>query len=147
MRKAFAAQIPTLISQLKQAVPGTVEQAISLPWSEHDESKITEGIETLFTKNWVHPKIYVWRFDKMLRENGIPVDGVYAERNRNLNEDILGTLESHIDDWAEGMTSGAETIARAIYKPVENILEAVKMDLRACTATPKLMEAVTEALE
>jgi hypothetical protein len=147
MRKAFAAQIPTLISQLEQAVPGTVEQAILLPWSEHDESKITEGIETLFTKNWVHPEIYVWGFDKMLRENGIPVDGVYAERDCNLNEDILGTLGSRIDDWAEGMTDSAETIAQAMYKPVECILETVQMDLQTCTATPELMEAATEALE
>jgi hypothetical protein len=145
MRKDFAMQIPTLATQLQKIVPETVEKAVALPWSKHDESGIIKSIKSLFTKKWKYPLIFFSGWHKMLRENGIPVDGVYA--GRNLNEEILGTVERPIEEWSEGMTDNAKTIAQAMYKPVQDILQAVATNLQTCTATPELTEAATEALE
>jgi gas vesicle protein len=145
VRKDFSSQIPTLRIRLEKVVPGTVENAVALPWSKNDEPDIRKGIKSLFIEKWIHPLIFVSGWGKMLRENGIPVDGKYS--GRNLNEEILHTMESRIDEWSEGMTDSAEAIAQAMYKPVQDALETVKSNLQSCTATPELTEAATEALE
>jgi hypothetical protein len=64
-----------------------------------------------------------------------------------LNDEILGSIRFCIDSWFDKMTIGADNIAGALYQPVWDILEAVKTDLQACTATPELAGAAIEALE
>jgi hypothetical protein len=145
MRKDFAARIPKLEAQLEKFVLETVKQAIVAPWSKHDETEIKDGIKKLFTEEWKNPNIRVSGWGKILRENSVPVGGAYA--GHNLNEEILDTVEACIGSWSDEMTNGAESIAKALFRPVEVILEAVKTDLQACTATPELTDAAIEALE
>jgi 6-pyruvoyl-tetrahydropterin synthase len=145
MRKHFAAQIPKVTTELEMALPEIVKQAIVEPWSEHDGKEIKKGIKSLFEEKWKHPDILVHGWGKILRENGIPVDGAYL--GRNLNEEILETVQTYIDGWSDESTDRAENLAKAIYQPVQDVLKTVEVDLQTCRATPELTDATTEALE
>ncbi|KAH5207201.1 hypothetical protein HBI62_235800 [Parastagonospora nodorum] len=145
MRKDLATKIPHLATQLRERVPNLLEQIISTPWTSKDETSIFDKIKELFDKLWKHPEIMYQTWWKMLRENGIPVSGLYVDRN--LNEDILPAIEPHIDEWADEMKESTEGLAQVLSELIKDLLAATERDIEICTSTPELKEAVVEALE
>jgi hypothetical protein len=87
-----------LTAQLRESLPSLLDQAIAAPWSPEEKLTIIEDIELLFANHWKDPEILWTGWRKILRENGNPVSGVYHEKGRNLNEDVLSTVEKFVDD-------------------------------------------------
>ena len=144
MREDLSNKIPRLAIQLRELVPNLLEQTISVPWSCGDEPKIIDKIKELFDKLWKDPKIMYTGWRKMLRENGIPVAGVYVDRN--LNEDVLSTIEAFINDWAEKMTEATDGLAERLLQLVKDLLSATLRDINICNSTPELKDAAADAL-
>jgi hypothetical protein len=145
MRQDLARNIPLLRNQLEQAVDLQLRQTIVEPWNDCKKVEIAEGIKGLFETEWLHPHIKYNGFAKMLKENGIPVNGKYF--GRNLNEDVLSPLEPPINDWAEMMEQRAETLASSVRQPIQEFLNTNRACIDTCTAEPLLKDAAAEALE
>ncbi|KAH3906015.1 hypothetical protein HBH56_212130 [Parastagonospora nodorum] len=145
MREDLSAKIPCLAIRLRELVPSLLEQTISAPWSCEDEPKIVDKIKELFDKLWRDPKIMYTGWRKMLRENGIPVAGVYVDRN--LNEDVLSTIEAIINDWANKMTEATDGLAGSLLQLVKELVSATFRDINICNSTPELKDAAADALE
>jgi hypothetical protein len=147
MRQDLATQIPLLAAQLRESLPSLLNQAIAAPWSPEEKLSIIEDIELLFANHWKDPEILWTGWRKILRENGNPVSGVYHEKGRNLNEDVLGTVEKTVDDWAERMIESMEEFAQKLYQSILDMLSLTRTNLNICTSTPELKDAAVEALD
>jgi hypothetical protein len=144
MRKDLELEIPILKNYLGEVVELQLQQTIAQPWSSSEEKQIVGGIKRLVAEDWKHPHIFYNGFRRMIRDNGIPVDGTYS--GRNLNEELLGTMSKHIDSWHTTMTDRAEPLAQAVNKPVQDLLNMVEQCINTCSAGPSLKKAASDAL-
>ncbi|KAH7084300.1 hypothetical protein FB567DRAFT_528770, partial [Paraphoma chrysanthemicola] len=145
MRQDLAENIPRLKTQLEQTVDLRLPQLMVQPWGAGEEPGMHESIKELVKREWKHPKIFYNGFAKMLKENGIPVNGKYL--GRNLNEEVLGPLEPAINTWAQTMEPKADTLLKCISQPVHDMLNVIQACVETCTAGPLLQEATAEALD
>jgi hypothetical protein len=141
----MALRIPILKGGLEQISAVQLQDIIAIPWADHKHEGIIEGITALLMKTWSWPLVVYSSWNKVLRENGIPVAGVLF--GRNLNEDISTQVSPLINDWANAMADQVEPLARNMYSPVQKLLADIQLDVCECTAVPELKAATTEALE
>ncbi|KAL5114634.1 hypothetical protein ACEQ8H_007479 [Pleosporales sp. CAS-2024a] len=147
MRQDLAAQTPLLEKKFNNTFPKLIEDTAIPPWSPEDEPEIHEKIKDLFQQQWKHPIIWYHGWWKMLRENGVPCSGAYHDQGRNLNEDILGTVEPSLEEWFDNMTFGIDGIAEELQKLAEDFVDTVRRNIDICTTTPDLKDAAVEALD
>jgi hypothetical protein len=81
MRQDVALRIPTLKTSLEATMASQLQSTIAAPWT--DCADIVKGIEDLFITNWTWLHIPHNSWAKMLRKNGIPINGVYFGENFN----------------------------------------------------------------
>jgi hypothetical protein len=116
MRRQLELETPALTVQLHNTAETQMKRLVISPWAPHEEQKVIDLIDSLITQKWKHPLIFYAGFAKMLRENGIPVDGKYC--GRYLNEELLGTMLQYINNWNTKMTAQAEKLVHLLNTPV-----------------------------
>jgi hypothetical protein len=134
-----------LMTSLEATMTSQLQSTIAAPWT--DCADIVKGIEDLFITKWTWPHIPHNSWAKMLRENGIPINGVYF--GENFNEDVGSKVSPNVNEWADAMTEVVDPLAQSTYQPVEALLAAIQLavrTVRTCTAVPDLMEATLVAL-
>lgn len=146
MQRSLKQQIPLIKLELKNRVETQNNQLISGPWTASDELDIGRGIADLTNFEWVQPIIYYQGFARMLRENGIPTDGVYFDLNRNLNKDILGKIMNYMDKWNKTMSSRVDELAVSLDGPVQALLATIRVRISDASAEPALKESAGDAL-
>jgi hypothetical protein len=144
MRRQLEQETPELRISLKQTADSQMKRLVSPPWAPHEESKVIELIESLITNKWKHPLIFYSGFAKMLRENGIPIDGKYC--GRNLNEELLETMIQYIHNWNTKMTTRAEQLAQRLHKLIQDLLEGIRLRIETSNAVQALKNRASEAL-
>ena len=145
LRQDVAQQIPLLRGLLEETLATQLHEVIAIPWTEIEKLEIVEGIKKLFEKKWKDPDIPYNSWAKMLRENGIPINGVFL--GHNLNEDVSGPVSQPLEDWTQRMTEIAEALGRSLNQPIQILLAAIQLQIHTCTAVPELMDATAEALQ
>ncbi|KAF1850656.1 uncharacterized protein K460DRAFT_412323 [Cucurbitaria berberidis CBS 394.84] len=144
MRKDLEIQIPVLEEQLRGLGARQIEMLVAKLWCQSGLEAATSGIRLLARQEWIHARIHHSGFAKMLRENGIPVDGKFC--GRNLNDDILGTLKGYIKQWHNKMQPRAEQLSRRLYRPVQDLFTGIERSINRTSAHPALKRDAIEAL-
>ncbi|KAF2127584.1 hypothetical protein P153DRAFT_358456 [Dothidotthia symphoricarpi CBS 119687] len=144
MRKALKEQIPILKRDLERFVATQLRDCIVQPWTWVEKEDIDGGIQNLARQEWVSPVIYYGGFTKILRENGIPINGKYL--GRNLNQDLLRPLEKYINQWHKTMLARAEQLGEGLDKLVGRLGKEVKSCIDKSSAAPALKQRAMEAL-
>ncbi|KAH7351394.1 hypothetical protein BKA66DRAFT_575614 [Pyrenochaeta sp. MPI-SDFR-AT-0127] len=145
MRQDLKQKIPGNIENLKRVTINQIDSLIMKPWSSTEKQKVITAITRLPDHKWIHCKIHHSGFRKMLRENGIPVNGKYY--GYNLNRDILSTIVGYIDKWHTVMHHQAEQLSNSLKQPVQFFLAETEASINRSSADPTLKERVIEALE
>ena len=146
MRQDLESQIPVLKMHLEEIVPIQLQNIIATPWADSDKPKIIDGIRALFAKDseCSYPHIQQISWAKMLRENGIPINGVLL--GRNFNEDVSQALSPLVVDWSTAMSDRVEGLAQRMYRPIQAALAEIQLAVHECTAVPELMDATIDTL-
>jgi hypothetical protein len=144
MQRQLELETPALTIQLHITAETQMKRLITSPWAPYEEQKVIDLIDSLITQKWKHPLIFYAGFAKMLRENGIPVDGKYY--GRNLNEELLGTMLRYINNWNIKMTAQAEKLVQLLNTPVRDFMQAIQLRIESSSAVPALKERAKEAL-
>jgi hypothetical protein len=144
MRRQLELETPALTVQLQNTVEIQMTRLVASPWAPHEEQKVIDLIDGLITQKWKHPLIFYAGFAKMLRENGIPVDGKYC--GRNLNEELLGVMLQYINNWNTKMIARAEKLMQLLNTPVHEFTQAILLRIDTSSAVLALKERAKEAL-
>lgn len=102
------------------------------------------GIQGLLYNTWIHPHIYYSGFAKMLRENGLPVNGKYY--GRNMNADLLGTMKTYHDKWYNTMDTKVRVFALGLHRVVQTLLQETFSTIEHSFAHLALKRRATEEL-
>lgn len=123
MRKDLAEQLP----ELREALGNL----------SHDEpqSRVVRPLR--------HGIVYYSTLLKMLKENGIPVNGVAL--GRNLNEEILGAFRRFIDIWQQNTSNEIDRLGAALNAPVQNPLVRLQAHLNNNAIEPELRTRAVDA--
>ncbi|KAL6703376.1 hypothetical protein ACN47E_009718 [Coniothyrium glycines] len=146
MRQDLEQQISLLREELESRVERQIPTLIRRPWTRSEEVDIARSIEDLTSFEWAHPRIQHPGFAKMLRENGIPTDGVYFDLDMNLNRDILGKITRYMDEWFSTLTAAAEQLGNEMEIPVQDLESGLWDRIDISSAEPALMESTSDAL-
>lgn len=115
------------------------------PWdSDKVEHIISERISDLVAA-FRHPKPFYATFSKMLREQGIPVNG--AAHGRNLNREIMKTAERYIKGWYGQTARSIADVATGLNAPVDAVLRDLRTHLEDLTQYPALKSQASKELE
>ncbi|USP75564.1 Dynamin N domain containing protein [Curvularia clavata] len=144
MRHDLGKQIQSLGRELQGHSDKLSHELLEPPWSGHDKQNIVGSIKHLTEEVWTHPNIHASGYAKMLRENGIPVNGKY--HGRNMNAELLSTMEKHINRWCEDMNFKAGRLAQFIFKPVKALLLRTQLAIDESSAQLALKHVATEEL-
>ncbi|RAR11801.1 hypothetical protein DDE83_004398 [Stemphylium lycopersici] len=145
MRLDCKRSIPLLERDLKSLSLAQVDLAITKPWTPSERDKISASIRLLIWRDWVHSKIHFGSFAKMLRERGIPVNGKF--KGRNLNADIVTTMENHIDQWEDEMLSKLDRVVESLDAPILKLSSTIANNIKLSNCEAALKLRALEALE
>lgn len=144
MRNYLASEKSVLQANLTALTATLVRNKVIQPWGVSEMGKIIIRKMMKVLDLWGTPNIYYSTFAKMLRENGIPMNGkAFSE---NLNRDILRAMESYIQRWNNNMLPQAESLAVCLEAPVQLLLKSFEQRLNALTGDPEMKRTATEAL-
>ncbi|CAA9960449.1 Dynamin N domain containing protein [Pyrenophora teres f. maculata] len=144
MRRGLKVQITALQNKLKILVENTLQSLVEKPWSGIEEQQIIMGIQRLMKDVWVHPHVYYTGFAKMLRENGIPMNGKYS--GRNMNHELLGTMKAYHDNWYNIMNTKVIGFASSLHRAVKELLQSTRLAITKSSAHGDLKRRATEEL-
>lgn len=145
LRQKLENDIPGLQKNLEDILSAQMEERIARPWSREEEQSIVERIKVIAEHSWVHPTIYFSGFKKMLKENGIPVSGKYF--GRNLNNEILQTMNESIEKWHTAMIPRGDALAEELIAPVHTFLQNIATAIDGTSAHAELKDRGGEELE
>ena len=103
------------------------------PWTAIEKHTIIPNLIAVI-QELAHPTVVYATFSKMLRENGIPVNG--KALGRNLNEEVLTTMSSYI-----------ETLANQLESPLDVLQRNFKDCIGDFSGNPDLKQAAHDALD
>jgi hypothetical protein len=144
MRKDLVEQLPELREALGNLSHDEPQSRVVRPWDRiTHEVGIQKHLDS-FTCRLRHGIVYYSTLLKMLKENGIPVNGVAL--GRNLNEEILGAFRRFIDIWQQNTSNEIDRLAAALNAPVQNLLVRLQAHLNNNTIEPELRTRAIDAL-
>jgi hypothetical protein len=145
MRLNLKSSVPTLQARLKRLVAVQVEKLVIRPWHKSARKSILHSIKSTIRERWADPDIRYHGFQKMIREYGIPVNGVYE--GRNLNDDLLGSFKTHLKRWDNKMQSHAEQLAEMLGEPAGQLITNIELEIAKSSAGDALKSSAADALE
>jgi hypothetical protein len=145
MRDYLTREIPVLQKNLKRLATTLVQTHVEQPWNKNEVHTIIIGALKDVINTWKSPSTHYQTFIKMLRENGIPVDGV--AHGRNLNMEILQTMVVYIQRWNNNMLPRTEDVAVCLDASIQVLLRRLSEHLDASSGDPDLKTAAIEALK
>jgi len=144
MRQDLDRQIPMLKATLDNAIKSQLELMIATPWVKNETERIDQDIREHVCGSWKQPGIYWAGFQKMLRENGIPVNGKYY--GHNLNDELLAKFFAEIERWFNTMLSRVEQLAQHLNTFVRKFTARIEDSINRSSAEAALKERAIEAL-
>ncbi|KAG9195143.1 hypothetical protein G6011_00263 [Alternaria panax] len=145
MRLDCKRSIPLLEQELRTVSVAQVDLLVSKPWIPSVRHDISGSIRSLVGRNWIHSKIHVSGFAKIIREWGIPLNGKY--KGRNLNADIVAPMEDDIEQWYEDMSPRIEKLAQYLDNSISKLSASIVSNIDHSKAEPALKLRALEALE
>ncbi|RMZ70013.1 nuclear gtpase slip-gc-like [Pyrenophora seminiperda CCB06] len=142
MRCNLKARIELLRNKLESLIRSPLESVVEKPWSDKEAQCIIRGIKGLVQDSWVSPRIRYQGFAKMLREHGIPINGKYS--GRNMNQEILNTMETYYGMWKDSMCTKADDFALPLHEEVDTLLQETRLAIENSSADPALKERAEE---
>lgn len=145
MREYLAEQLPLVCKTVQALAQSLPTHHTAKPFDgPEDKSRVNSELKSV-VQGLKAPRIYYQTFAKMLKENGIPVNG--SGLGENLNEMILNAMVALINVWHEKMQDETESIAVKLDKPIEAILGALKKHCKSYDGNPELKERATELFD
>ncbi len=145
MRQTLKQSIPVLEQKLKSLEVSQIDTLVLSPWNSTNHEDISRTIEHMIRQDWIHTKIHVAGFGKMLREHGMPATGKY--KDRNLNDDINNQIKQHVERWHRKMKPKAGRLGESLDNQVQSLLKNISSCIRNSSADPALKVGAIEALE
>jgi hypothetical protein len=144
MRRYLAEQSTKLRDIIQSLARSLPEKHVTNPWTANDKHTIIAELKSII-QSMVQPAVYYSTFLKMLRENGIPCSG--KAKGRNLNHEVLLTMNGFIETWNVRMMTRTENLAAALEAPLGILLKNVKDSIGSLSGNPDLRQAADDALE
>ncbi|KAJ4334834.1 hypothetical protein N0V95_009062, partial [Ascochyta clinopodiicola] len=145
MRKDLVTWLPVTKNSLEDAVELLVSASAVKPWDmDKAEAAILYNLGRV-VRAFVHPTPYYATLLKIIKENGIPVNG--KGKGRNLNKDILDTMERYVKRWYKTLTERIADLATSLEAPVRAVIRQIRSHLENVTSHPLLKSTASEALE
>jgi hypothetical protein len=145
LRNSIGTEIGALRARHTALEDTLVHECVVEPWDTTDlKQSITCDIELVVDADHINKQMPFQTFAKMLREDGIPLNGKAA--GKNLNQEIHEPIEPDVWTWKERMLSQADDLAVQFVAPVEALLKATRNDLNASSGDPLLKQSVMNAL-
>lgn len=144
MRSELVLQIPKVQFELESVVQRGLDDSTERPWADNEAQDIAKHMEEWIKKMWVHPLIYHSGFAKMLRENGIPVNGKYY--GHNLNRDLLRAMKKYYHRWYNNMSPKTSNFAQAMSTSVQNRLHKTLSAINRSSSRGGLKKKASEEL-
>ena len=144
MRKDLTEWLPTTRNSLEDVASLLIRESVTKPWDlDKTETAILKRLES-YVSTFVHPTPYYATFLKIIKENGIPVNG--KAKGRNMNEEILGKMEEDFKRWSIQLEERVANIATGLDTPIQVVLRQLKSHLEKVENQPDLKCSATEAL-
>jgi hypothetical protein len=144
MRVLVIEQVAKLRDVLESLARSLPSEHVATPWTAIEKHTIISALTSVIQK-LSHPTVVYSTFSKMLRENGIPVNG--KALGRNLNEEVLTTMSSYIETWNIEMMTRIETLAGKLESPLDILQRNVKDCIGDFSGNPDLRQAADDALD
>jgi hypothetical protein len=144
MRVLVIEQLAKLREMLESLATSLPREHVESPWTASDRHVIIPKLTSIIN-DLAQPAVYYSTFEKMLRENGIPVNG--KALGRNLNEEILATMSNYIETWNVKMMTQIETLAAKLESPLGILQKNVKDCIGEFSGNPDLKQAADDALD
>jgi hypothetical protein len=145
MREYFAEQLPIIRSSIGTLAKRLPRERVLKPFDEgSSKSHIMTGLKGV-VQALASPIVYYPTFTKMLKENGIPING--AGLGLNLNQEILNAMVQFINDWNNRMQGQTLDIAMRLDEPVQAVLGNLRKYINVYEGNPELKNRATEALD
>ena len=117
---------------------------VTRPWDlDPGDQPIKKDLEK-FVARLRHGLVYYATFIKMLKENGIPVNG--AGLGRNLNNEIMQVFRPFIEKWEGIMAPKVKGIATRLFEPVQDTQRQLEHHLGEDGIHPELRSRAHDAL-
>lgn len=114
------------------------------PWDCNlEDQPMKEDLE-IFVARLRHGRVYYATFIKMLKENGIPVNG--KGLGRNLNSEIMLAFQPLIEKWEITMAPKVHGIATRLFEPIQITLRQLGEYLGEEGIHPELRARASDAL-
>lgn len=144
MRQESKRQMPFVKADLQSILSDLLNEYVASPWSSREKANITKSFTKLIDSDW--RRSIVWAgWAKMLRENGIPMNGKY--HGRNLNDELLQIMLPYIQDWNSTMSSRVDLFTQSLQRPAQGLLRLISQHIDESSAAPGLKSQAHEVLE
>lgn len=134
MRDDLGTWLPITRNSLRNSTELLVEHTVLQPWDEKAEQAILLSLKDI-VQALVHPTPYYATFLKMIKEKGAPVNG--KGKGWNFNNDILGTMDQHIQQWRDRMDGQIADLATRLEAPVQVVLRQLRTHLENMSDNPE----------
>jgi hypothetical protein len=144
MRVLIIEQLAKLREMLESLATSLPREHVASPWTASDRHAIIPKLTSIIN-DLAQPAVYYATFNKILCENGIPVNG--KALGRNLNEEVLATMSNYIETWNVKMMTQIEALAAKLESPLEILQKNVKDCIGDFSGNPDLKQAADDALD
>jgi hypothetical protein len=145
MRQDLARQIPLLLENLNRLATQQIALTVTNPWSTYEADSLEVRVQRLIEQEWVHRKIHWKGFEKMMKENGIPVNGKYYGHNLNVDMSVL--MHPNIKHWRAKLEFAMQEIASCLLKLVQTFETSIRASIERSSASPELKARATDAIQ
>lgn len=144
MRKDLKERLPHLRQVLEDLCLDSPRVLVFRPWDIDQQKLILSGL-LKFAMRLRHGLVWYASFVKMLKENGIPINGKMV--GRNLNQEILRSMFGYIKTWHIAMSTCTEGLSARLNEPVQDLLGCLKVHLGISKIEPELRRRANDALD
>jgi hypothetical protein len=144
MRKYLKEQLPVLLEVLNGLSYNESHSHIIRPWDCNLEDQPMKKDLEKFVAKLQHVLVHYATFIKILKENGIPVNG--KGLGRNLNREVMQVFQPLIEKWQITMALKVQGIATRLFEPVQITLRQLEAHLGEDGIHPELRSRANDAL-
>lgn len=142
MREDLATQLPLVRKSLAQLASSLPADTVVRPF---DGAKLEISAGLKHAVDNFCSAMYHSTFFKMVRENGMPLNGI--GRGINFNQCILKEMVRSIETWHSNMQSRTEEVAVRLDEPIQTILKTVRKHMDGYDGDSELKLRASELLD
>ncbi|KAF1927033.1 uncharacterized protein M421DRAFT_394930 [Didymella exigua CBS 183.55] len=145
MRRDLVAWLPRLEITLDDFADCKIPKSVIKSWgADKAEEGILRGIASI-VKGFRYPSPFWTTFLKLLREKGMPVNGV--AKGLNMNNEIMVIMEPFIRQWRNRINGQIGDLTTSLNAPVQFILAQLRAHIENLTRHAELKSNASAALE